>query len=563
MKYDRPAVHAPRLSGMALKAFVAALESGAGSLLAAKLVKDSGLDVFRATSPGLASPIQVPLPFPAAAPTKAESPTALAERAIAAPFVGKGDKLETVAEFARAYTSGRVDPVAVFRRIHQALEDGDLKDLGYFIARKPSEALASAEASAERHRKKRPLSVFDGVPVVIKDELDIEGFPTTLGTKFLTTVATKDAAVVARLKAAGAIIVGKANMHEIGINPVGINPHHGVARNPYDPSRITGGSSSGSAATVAAGIAPISIGADGGGSVRIPAALCGVVGLKATFGRIPESGVPPLCWNPGHVGPLGLTVADVAATYALIAGSDPDDPTSWHKPPVDVGDVEERSLSDIRLGVCTPYFDDAEPDVVARCREGLRALVAKGATLVELEPPDLSTILWSHTIIILSEMATAMLPHTEEDVTRFGYDVRANLALGRFFKATDRVHAMRHRHRITRAYLELMKTVDAIVTPTTAMVAPPIPEEALPHGESNLPVVDALMRFIRIGNLTGFPAISVPVGYSGEGLPVGLHLLARPYEEHLLFRLGRAIEASVERRLPRRHVSLLEDRQAP
>jgi Asp-tRNA(Asn)/Glu-tRNA(Gln) amidotransferase A subunit family amidase len=171
--------------------------------------------------------------------------------------------------------------------------------------------------------------------------------------------------------------------------------------------------------------------------------------------------------------------------------------------------------------------------------------------------------LWSHTIIILSEMATAMLPHTEEDVTRFGYDVRANLALGRFFKATDRVHAMRHRHRITRAYLELMKTVDAIVTPTTAMVAPPIPEEALPHGESNLPVVDALMRFIRIGNLTGFPAISVPVGYSGEGLPVGLHLLARPYEEHLLFRLGRAIEASVERRLPRRHVSLLEDRQAP
>jgi Asp-tRNA(Asn)/Glu-tRNA(Gln) amidotransferase A subunit family amidase len=556
MKYERPPVRAPRLSGIPLKAFVSALESSAGNLLAAKLTDDSGLGIFRRASPGDASPIQVPLPWPEKVPATTDPP-AMAERAIRAPSVAKGDKLETIAEFVHAYTSGAADPVEVFRRIDRAIE-GDLKDMAYFIARKPSEALACAAASAERYQKKRPLSVLDGVPVVIKDELDIEGFPTTLGTKFLGTEAKKDAAVVARLRAAGAIVVGKANMHEIGINPIGINPHHGAARNPHDPSRITGGSSSASAGTVAAGVAPIAIGADGGGSVRIPAALCGVVGLKATWGRIPESGVPPLCWNPGHVGPLGLTVADVAAVYALIAGPDADDPGSWNKPPLVFGEFEQSSLSGIRLGVCSPYFDDADADVVARCREGLRALVARGATVVELESPDLNTILWSHTIIILSEMATAMLPHTEVDTTRFGYDVRANLALGRFFKATDLVHAMRHRHRITREYLELMKTVDAIVTPTTAMTAPRIPEEALPNGESNLPVVDALMRFIRIGNLTGFPAISVPVGYSNDGLPIGLQLLARPYEEDLLFRLARVVEASVERRLPRRHVSLLQ-----
>jgi len=237
------------------------------------------------------------------------------------------------------------------------------------------------------------------------------------------------------------------------------------------------------------------------------------------------------------VGPLGLTIADVAATYALIAGPDDDDPTSWRQPPLSLRGFDDRAdapaakaLAGVRLGVCTPYFEDAEEDVVARCSEGLAALVARGATLVELEPPELNSILWSHTIVILSEMATAMLPYTEEDASRFGYDARANLAIGRFFKATDLVHAMRHRHRITRHYLELMKTVDAIVTPTTAIVAPRIPEETLPSGESNLPVVDALMRFVRIGNLTGFPAISVPVGYSAEGCPVGLQLLARPYE---------------------------------
>jgi Asp-tRNA(Asn)/Glu-tRNA(Gln) amidotransferase A subunit family amidase len=176
---------------------------------------------------------------------------------------------------------------------------------------------------------------------------------------------------------------------------------------------------------------------------------------------------------------------------------------------------------------------------------------------VELEPPDLNAILWTHTIVILSEMATAMLPHSEADSTRFAYDSRANLALGRQLKATDLVHAMRHRHRLTREFLGVLRSVDAVVTPTTAVVAPPIPEDTLPEGESNLAVVDALMRFIRIGNVTGCPALTVPAGYSGAGLPVGVQFYARPYEEHLLFRLGRAVEARVERRQPEVHVSVL------
>jgi Asp-tRNA(Asn)/Glu-tRNA(Gln) amidotransferase A subunit family amidase len=330
-----------------------------------------------------------------------------------------------------------------------------------------------------------------------------------------------------------------------------------VARNPYDRARITGGSSSGSAAVVAAGLCPVAIGADGGGSIRIPAGLCGVVGLKATFGRIPETGVPPLCWHVGHVGPIGLTVDDVAAAYAILAGPDEGDPMSLRQPPVHLTGYEDASLEGVRVGVCEAYFADADADVVRRCREALGALVARGARVVELPPPDLNTVLWAHSCIILSEMAAAMLPHTKQDSSRFALDSRTNLAIGRHFSATDLVHALRHRHQLTREYLALMKDVDVIVTPTTAITAPAIPEATLPDGESNLPVVDQLMRFVRLANLTGFPALAVPAGYDAAGLPVSLQLTARPWEEHLLFRAGRVVEASVEHRLPGIHVTAL------
>ncbi len=429
--------------------------------------------------------------------------------------------------------------------------------MNFFIARKPDQVLAQAEASRQRWSGKAPRSVLDGVPVVLKDEIDLEGFATTLGTRFRTDLVARDSTIAARLKAAGAIILGKANMNEIGINPIGLNPHYGPARNPFDRTRIAGGSSSGSASAVAAGLCPISIGADGGGSIRIPAGLCGVVGLKATFGRISEAGIPALCWNVGHVGPIGLTVADVAATYALIAGPDANDPVSQRQPSLHLSDFEQADLTGLRLGVCQPYFDDAEPDVVARCKEGLKALTDAGATVVELPPPDLNLILWSHAIIILTEMREAMAVEVRDDVSRFALDSRANLAIGGHFTSTDYVHALRHRHRITQQYLELMTRCDVVVTPTTACTAPLIPEASLPDGDSNLQVVDELMRFIRVGNLTGFPGLSLPVGLDGRGLPVSLHLLGRPWEEHLLLRVGRVVEAAVERTTPKVHVSAL------
>ncbi len=267
--------------------------------------------------------------------------------------------------------------------------------------------------------------------------------------------------------------------------------------------------------------------------------------------------MPPLCWQVGHVGPLGLTVADVATAYALIAGPDPRDPSSLAQPPPELHGLTERSLQGVRLGVCWPYFEDADADVVKRCREGLEALKAAGAVVVEIPPPDLNTVLWSHSCLILSEMRTAMRAHLAVDSRRFALDTRTNLAIGGHFRATDYVHAMRHRTRLTQEYLAMMAGVDVVVTPTCATTAPPIPEDALPEGDSNLPVTDGLMRFVRIGNLTGFPGLSLPVGYDAGGLPVGLQLMGRPYEEALLLRLGRVVEAAVPRRLPPVHVEVL------
>jgi Asp-tRNA(Asn)/Glu-tRNA(Gln) amidotransferase A subunit family amidase len=554
MSYHRDDVKAPRVAGLALKAFVGALESSLGPVLLEKLVRDSGIDQWRQLSAGDAPPVQCPLPHPAL-PAEQQSATEQAARAIAA---APESRRETVARFAAAYRGG-LDPVAVVRKLHEGIErlDGRDERLGLFVSRKPEEVLAAAEASAKRLREGTPLSVLDGVPVALKDEVDLAGHVTTLGTRWRKDVATKDSTVAARLKAAGAVILGKLNMNEIGINPIGLNPWHGAARNPWNRKHITGGSSSASGAVVAAGLCPLSIGADGGGSIRIPAALCGIVGLKATWGRIPETGVPPLCWNVGHVGPMGLTVDDVAAMYAVVAGSDEHDVVSKLQPAPHLVDYEKGALAGVRLGICQAWFDDATPDVVAKCRAAVKSLTDAGATVVEIEGPNLNTVLWTHSTIILSEMSQSMREQIKKDVTQFGLDTRTNLAIGQHFRATEYVHALRHRHAMTREWLATMKTCDVVITPTTATTAPPIPEASLPDGESNLPVVDSLMRFIRVANLTGFPALSVPAGFDREGLPVGVHLMARPYEEDLLFRLGRVIEREVEVRTPKDHATCL------
>jgi Asp-tRNA(Asn)/Glu-tRNA(Gln) amidotransferase A subunit family amidase len=214
-------------------------------------------------------------------------------------------------------------------------------------------------------------------------------------------------------------------------------------------------------------------------------------------------------------------------------------------------------LRGLRFGICRPFFDDAEPAVAQRCEEVLRACIAAGARLIEVPAPDLNTMLWCHTTLILSEMAEALRPHLEKNSRRFGADARINLAIGAFLRGPDYALALRHRTRLIREQLAMMEEVDIVVTPTAGCVAPPIRPAALSAGESDLPTVDALMRFIRLANITGFPGLSVPAGYDDGGLPIGIQFVGRPWEEDLLLRVGLTVEQVVVRRRPAHHVTLL------
>jgi Asp-tRNA(Asn)/Glu-tRNA(Gln) amidotransferase A subunit family amidase len=559
-EYDLRVLKAPLVSGAPLRAFTWALErSPARGLIANQLLRDAGIVDFRQVDLAEAPSVRPALPRPGTgSEASAASPLDLASPA----GLTSPDDLPwaTSAAFREAYRAGTTTPSQVAERFLSAYAESEANQppLRCLSAQDPSDLRAQAAASDARWAAGEPLGPLDGVPIAIKDELDQIGYPTTVGTRFLARgPARAEATVTARLRAAGALLIGKANMHEIGIGCTGLNPHHGTVRNPYDLGRHTGGSSSGSGAIVAAGLCPIAIGADGGGSVRIPAGICGVVGLKATFGRISEHGAFPLCWSVAHVGPLAVSVADVALTYAAIAGPDPLDPGSLDQPAPDLARLDDLDLSGVRVGIYRPWFEDAEPDQVTACRAALDWLQAAGASLVEVELPDLELARVAHAITITSEMNASMEAGYARHRKDFGLDVRVTLALTRRLTGRDYVRAQRARTRFTAHCERVFREVDLLATPTTGRTAPPIPEASLPAGVSDLTTVGKLMRFAFPANLTGYPALSVPAGYDAAGLPVGFQLMARPWEESLLLRAAQVVERAAPRRAPAWQRSLL------
>jgi Asp-tRNA(Asn)/Glu-tRNA(Gln) amidotransferase A subunit family amidase len=346
-------------------------------------------------------------------------------------------------------------------------------------------------------------------------------------------------------------------MHEIGINVTGLNPQHGTARNPYNAGHYTGGSSSGSAAAVAAGLVPVALGADGGGSIRIPASFCGVFGIKSTFGRVSEFGAAPLCWSVAHVGPLAGTATDMALAYAVISGPDLRDPNSLHQPLPTLEGWDKLDLRGIKLGVYKEWFQHADPEVVAACENMLKRFTDMGAEIREIVIPDLELNRIAHTVTIVSEMVQAMSYTYPEHHREHGLDVRLNLALGRAFNAQDYLLAQRARTRIINNFNHALKDVDMILTPTTAIASPEIKKGALPDGESDLSTTVEIMRFVTAGNLTGLPAISFPVGYTTKRLPIGMQAIGHAWQESLLLRLAVNAEQAVERKEPQVHYKIL------
>jgi Asp-tRNA(Asn)/Glu-tRNA(Gln) amidotransferase A subunit family amidase len=555
-QYDLKSLDLPKMSGAGLRLFASAVASPLlRPFLMGRLLETGGVNYLRKAvvdeTPTFQPPVN-PLAY-GGEPLVVET---LAD--IRSPQTEK-NPFKTIRSFAEAYREERTTPMHVAQSLLDGITESDSGDLplNAFIATDPDDLMAQAKAATQRLQQGEALSILDGVPVAIKDELNQVPYPRTAGTAFWgTEPVTEDATLVARLRAAGALLIGKANMHEIGIEPNGANAHYGAARNPYNPMHDTGGSSSGPAAAVAAGFCPVSIGADGGGSIRVPAAFCGLVGLKATYGRISEHGAAPLCWSVAHNGPLGVSVEDIALVYAAIAGADPLDRSSIGQPPVTLEGWNTADLTGLTLGVYPEWNQHAAPEVVSACEAMLEEFRRAGAQIKEITIPDLNLMRIAHIAIILSEMATSMQLHWQHQGD-FGNSTRITLEIARQLTSRDYVKAQQVRTRALRIFDEHYSEVDVIISPATGTPAPVIPAGGRANDWSDLSATTEMMRFVFPANLTGLPAVSFPVGYTESGLPIGMQAMGRRWQEHILLRVAYTAEQRIERRLPEIHFPLI------
>lgn len=544
MTYDLKAVQLPVLGPGGIRAVNALTKLPlVGSALIAKLRADAGMTALRTAR------VDEPPTYTPRLPDVAPSLPELDARADDARL---GFRFPTIADYHAAYRAGTLTPIDVAEQFLAQWEESErgARPLRGFIAMRKDDIRAQAVASTERWKNGSPLGVFDGVPIAAKDEMDQQGYVTTVGTKHFTTPASRDATAVARLRAAGAVMVGKANMHEIGIGVTGYNEHHGSARNPYNDLHHTGGSSAGPGCVVGAGLVPMSIGADGGGSIRLPASHCGVVGLKPTYGRISEFGAAPLCWSLAYLGPLANCARDAALAYEVMAGADAEDPNSIGHPPAEIDAAAPRSLNGVTLGVFWPWFRHAQPEVVATCQRLLDQMVNAGARLVSVEIPELELARIAHLVIITSEMATGLWPQVRDRLGDFGTDTQLNLTIAKASASTEYVHAQRVRTRAIAHFERALAQCDAIITPASGNTAPALHPAG--GAVSDLGRTMETMRFAFASNLTGHPAISMPAGYDANGLPIGLQAIGKAWSERLLLRLAAYADTVVERRKPMR-----------
>ncbi len=554
-QYDLQSLNLPRLYGGSLSLFASLAEGALSPLLLNSLLENGGIPRIRKAEIEDA-PTFYPLVI---AEKRAQESLAAPQLRSYATKPRPRVPFATLRDYAEAYREGRLTPVEAAERILAAVEESERGDipLRAFIAINREDVLRQAEASAARIKAGKALSLLDGVPVAVKDEVDMLPYPTTVGTSFLgRQPAQRDSHVAARLRAAGALLIGKTNMHEIGINPDGSNVHHGRAANPYDPRCDTGGSSSGSAVAAAAGFCPAAIGADGGGSIRIPAGLCGLVGLKPTYGRVSERGAAPLCWSVAHLGPLAVSVEDAALIYGLVAGPDAEEPNSCYQPPVSLEGWDTPGLKGVRLGIFPDWFEHADREVVAVNQALVEEFKAAGAEIREVSIPELDLTRVAHALTILTEMAACMASYPQHQ-RDFAPSTRLSLVIGRAMSARDYLQAQRMRTRAMRHFAAALEEVDAILTPATGLPAPLVPPAALSNGWSDLSTTTEMMRFVFPANLTGNPAVSFPAGYSTAGLPIGMQAIGRHWEEALLLRIASAAEQVVERRLPKVYFPIL------
>jgi len=418
-----------------------------------------------------------------------------------------------------------------------------------FLTVVADKARAAARIAEREIVRRRYLGPLHGIPISLKDNIATRGVRTTAGSKILSDfIPAEDAAVARKLRRAGAILLGKTNMHEFAYGVTTENPHYGPVRNPWACDCIAGGSSGGSAAALAAGLGWGSAGSDTGGSIRIPAALCGVVGLKPTFGRVSVYGVVPLSRSLDHVGPLASSVAGVAILLGAMAGEDARDQQVTNRPVPDYSAALRRPLGQLRLGWPRHFFFDRLDEAVRRAVENAAEEFERlGARIREVSLPHVAGSLDPSADIAMAEASAYHLAagYFPARAVEYGEDVRRLLERGLAVRAVDFMRAREYRKALASDFHSAWQEVDLLVAPTTPIPAPSLGARLVQVGSAEESVRAALLRLCRPANFVGIPAISLPCGFTKEGLPIGLQLLARHWGEARLLRAASAYERAV------------------
>lgn len=435
-----------------------------------------------------------------------------------------------VAELTRAFAAGTDDPVRALQRCLTAAERG--KADRALISLVPG-AQADAEASRARHQQRAARGPLDGVPVVVKDCIDVAGMASTNGTKFLTAPVAEDSAVVKRLREAGAVVFAKANMHEFGIQPTGVNPHHGTPVNPWMPDRIPGGSSSGSAVSVATGIAPVAIGTDAGGSVRVPAALNGLVGLKPTFGAVPDAGIARLTEDLDHAGPIAWTVEDATTLFEVLAARKVDRGAQVHS-----------------AAVLADFFVGAEERVVSTVRDAISRVFGTG--LPEVRTPATAWSAQLEFVLVGMQSANLIGPLLRDHGHEMGPDARFILQVTGAMPEVYRQRAIKGRAKVRAEFAALFEKHDVLLAPAVGSIAPELDAVSRKTGVLDTATMAKLAAVTFPANLAGLPCCAVPC--FRDDTPVSLQIIGKPGDEDTVLAAAREVEQVFgARRPPRWH----------
>jgi aspartyl-tRNA(Asn)/glutamyl-tRNA(Gln) amidotransferase subunit A len=448
----------------------------------------------------------------------------------------------TLCEAAQALRERRVSSAELIEASLDSIERRN-PEINAFITVLPEHAREQA-AQADRELaagiNRGPLH---GIPIAVKDLMDMRGVRTTGGALIYEDApAGMDAAVVEKLEAAGAVIMGKLNMHELAYGVDSENPHFGAVRNPWNREHSAGGSSGGSGAAVAAELVFAALGTDTGGSIRIPAAFCGTVGFKPTYGLVSRYGVQPLGFTLDHVGPFARTVRDTAAVLNAIAGYDARDPHSVENLVADYVPQVGCSIRGVRIGISEEVLrNQVDIEVERATREAIARAASLGAEVRIVNLPDLDRVNTLGQVLLLAE-AAAVFENCMNRRDRFGEDVLALLDQGRLLAATDYINAQRLRRQFQTEFRMLWSQIDCLITPAVPLAAPRLGQTTIPGTEQ--PLRPLLTRFSRPINVLGVPAVVLPCGVTQSGLPIGLQIVGPEFYDSQVLRVAAALEDS-------------------